>query len=219
MRNNATNHAAGADEARHQPRQQRRRRRTVWLAIAGIASFAGLGALTPSSATADVAHTSGTDALVARNDGGRGEVANYERARVVRHDGLVAVVSDAPEGLRAKRRDLEAHEQVLESLGDAGPVLPMRFGSVAADDTAVEAELRAAGGGSYEDRVAFGEQVAAAVPAAWMNTPTDALPPAAVMSASVPATYRVTTDDAGEVASYERLHRYNRGRTSAVANP
>jgi hypothetical protein len=34
-------------------------------------------------------------------------------------------------------------------------------------------------------------------------------------TASVLATYRVTTDDAGEVASYERLHRYNRGRTAA----
>ena len=32
---------------------------------------------------------------------------------------------------------------------------------------------------------------------------------------SVLATYRVTTDDAGDVASYERLHRYNRGRTTA----
>jgi hypothetical protein len=31
--------------------------------------------------------------------------------------------------------------------------------------------------------------------------------------------YRVTTDDAGEVASYERLHRYNRGSTSGVIGP
>ena len=34
-------------------------------------------------------------------------------------------------------------------------------------------------------------------------------------TASVLATYRVITDDAGDVASYERLHRYNRGRTTA----
>jgi hypothetical protein len=27
------------------------------------------------------------------------------------------------------------------------------------------------------------------------------------------ASARVTTDDAGDVASYERLHRFNRGRT------
>src|SRR5262245_58848686 len=33
-------------------------------------------------------------------------------------------------------------------------------------------------------------------------------------TASVLATYRVTTDDEGDVASYERLHRYNRGRTT-----
>jgi Gas vesicle synthesis protein GvpO len=34
-------------------------------------------------------------------------------------------------------------------------------------------------------------------------------------TASVLATYRVTTDDAGDVETYERLHRYNRGRTTA----
>ena len=34
-------------------------------------------------------------------------------------------------------------------------------------------------------------------------------------TASVLATYRVTTDDEGEVASYERTHRYTRGQTAA----
>jgi Gas vesicle synthesis protein GvpO len=34
-------------------------------------------------------------------------------------------------------------------------------------------------------------------------------------TASVLATYRVTTDEAGDVAGYERLRRYNRGRVSA----
>jgi hypothetical protein len=34
-------------------------------------------------------------------------------------------------------------------------------------------------------------------------------------TASVLATYRVITDDDGDVASYERTHRYNRGRTAA----
>jgi Gas vesicle synthesis protein GvpO len=34
-------------------------------------------------------------------------------------------------------------------------------------------------------------------------------------TASLLATYRVTTDDAGEVVSYERLRRYNRGRATA----
>ena len=33
-------------------------------------------------------------------------------------------------------------------------------------------------------------------------------------TASVLATYRVTTDDAGDVAAFERLRRYSRGRTT-----
>lgn len=61
--------------------------------------------------------------------------------RVVRGERLAAVVSDAPENLRPKRRDLEAHERVLESLVADGTVLPMRFGAVAADDEAVRREL------------------------------------------------------------------------------
>jgi hypothetical protein len=61
--------------------------------------------------------------------------------RAVRHKGLTAVVSDAPEGLRPKRRDLVAHETVLETLSAAGAVVPMRFGTVAPDDDAVVVEL------------------------------------------------------------------------------
>jgi Gas vesicle synthesis protein GvpO len=38
-------------------------------------------------------------------------------------------------------------------------------------------------------------------------------------TASVLATYRVTTDEAGDVAGYERLRRYNRGRVSAPDDP
>jgi hypothetical protein len=34
-------------------------------------------------------------------------------------------------------------------------------------------------------------------------------------TASILATYRVTTDDAGDVASFERVRRYGRGRTAA----
>ncbi len=125
---------------------------------------------------------------------------------------IVAVVSDAPDGLRAKRRDLLAHEEVLEKLCSQGATLPMRFGVVGEDDDAVvaevsgrseeytdlltrltgqveinvkathhedevlrqvlldDAELRAQheriqsdGGGSYEERISFGEKVANAV--------------------------------------------------------
>jgi Gas vesicle synthesis protein GvpL/GvpF len=132
--------------------------------------------------------------------------------RLVRQDGLAAVVSDAPENLRAKRRDVEAHERVVDTLSVAGTVLPMRFGTVAADDGAVKAELasgakrytrllkrlggkvevnvkavhredavlrelllgnrdlrdlgealRAAGGGSHQDKVEFGQRVSAAL--------------------------------------------------------
>ncbi|WP_250291356.1 GvpL/GvpF family gas vesicle protein [Streptomyces atroolivaceus] len=57
-------------------------------------------------------------------------------------DGQVtAVVSDAPLQLRARRRDLLAHQELLLSLSDRGPVLPMRFGVVASDEASVCAQL------------------------------------------------------------------------------
>ncbi|MFD4573336.1 GvpL/GvpF family gas vesicle protein [Streptomyces sp. NPDC058417] len=61
--------------------------------------------------------------------------------RVVDGRGLRAVVSDAPDGLRPKRRDLQAHQRVQESLMRAGAVLPLRFGLVAPDDAAVRQAL------------------------------------------------------------------------------
>lgn len=54
--------------------------------------------------------------------------------RVLRAGELALVVSDAPEALRGKRRDLMAHQAVLERLLADGTVLPMRFGLVAPDD-------------------------------------------------------------------------------------
>lgn len=57
--------------------------------------------------------------------------------RTVQGGGLTAIVSDAPEGLRPKRRDLLAHQTVLSEAGASGSVLPMRFGSLAPDDAAV----------------------------------------------------------------------------------
>ncbi len=54
-----------------------------------------------------------------------------------------AVVSPAPEDLRGKRRDLLAHQRVLDALAAQRPVLPMRFGMVAADEPALLASLRA----------------------------------------------------------------------------
>ncbi|WEX89724.1 GvpL/GvpF family gas vesicle protein [Sinorhizobium garamanticum] len=131
--------------------------------------------------------------------------------RLVREQDLVAVVSDAPENLRAKRRDLVKHNAVIGRIYAADTVLPMRFGMVAPDDEAVQTELRSGArrygellsridghvelnvkgvhaeeallrdlllqndelrarnhalrtaGGGHQDKVAFGESVAAAV--------------------------------------------------------
>lgn len=134
--------------------------------------------------------------------------------RTIEADDLFAIVSDAPENLRAKRRDLLAHEEVLEELCTQGATLPMRFGIVADDDEAVGREvarsaenynrllteldgrievnvkakhhedavlqqvllddnglrahndrIRDSGGGSYEERIQFGELVSRAVEA------------------------------------------------------
>ncbi|NEY33848.1 gas vesicle protein [Streptomyces sp. PRKS01-65] len=73
---------------------------------------------------------------------GMGGVGDPPRpVRILREGELAAVVSDAPEGLRPKRKDLLAHQNVLSETGAAGCVLPMRFGSVAADDQAVTGVL------------------------------------------------------------------------------
>ncbi|SCK52247.1 GvpL/GvpF family gas vesicle protein [Streptomyces sp. WMMB 322] len=61
--------------------------------------------------------------------------------RTVKSGSLGAVVSDAPGDLRAKRRDLAAHQAVLERLMADGATLPMRFGLVGPDDGAVETVL------------------------------------------------------------------------------
>jgi hypothetical protein len=61
--------------------------------------------------------------------------------RVLTAGDLAAVVSDAPEGLRPKRKDLLAHQNVLSEAGAAACVLPMRFGSVAPDDDTVTSVL------------------------------------------------------------------------------
>jgi alkanesulfonate monooxygenase SsuD/methylene tetrahydromethanopterin reductase-like flavin-dependent oxidoreductase (luciferase family) len=61
--------------------------------------------------------------------------------RVVKAGLLCAVVSDAPEDLRPKRRDINAHQAVQERLMADGTVLPLRFGLMAADDEAVQAAL------------------------------------------------------------------------------
>ncbi|MEV5146858.1 GvpL/GvpF family gas vesicle protein [Streptomyces sp. NPDC052727] len=61
--------------------------------------------------------------------------------RVLRQGELAAIVSDAPDQLRPKRRDLLAHQRVLHEAGAGGVVLPMRFGSASPDDDTVNRVL------------------------------------------------------------------------------
>ncbi|HEX5565375.1 MAG TPA: GvpL/GvpF family gas vesicle protein [Streptomyces sp.] len=61
--------------------------------------------------------------------------------RVVREGGLAALVSDCPEDLRPKRRDLLAHQHVLTEAGGRGAVLPLRFASLSEDEETVRRVL------------------------------------------------------------------------------
>lgn len=84
---------------------------------------------------------------------GMGGIGDPSRTvRVLREGPLAAVVSDAPDDLRPKRRDLLAHQGVLAEAGGGGPVLPMRFGSLAPDDEAVTTVL-AERAGHYQERL------------------------------------------------------------------
>ncbi|MEI7034737.1 GvpL/GvpF family gas vesicle protein [Streptomyces pratensis] len=74
-------------------------------------------------------------------DGLRGVGDPPSALRVLRTGGVAAVVGDAPPGLRAKRRDVMAHQGVLETLMADGSTLPMRFGLVAPGDDDVTAAL------------------------------------------------------------------------------
>ncbi|MDX3640983.1 GvpL/GvpF family gas vesicle protein [Streptomyces sp. MB09-02B] len=73
---------------------------------------------------------------------GMGGVGDPARpVRILKEGELAAIVSEAPEGLRPKRKDLLAHQNVLSEAGAGGPLLPMRFGSVAPDDASVTGVL------------------------------------------------------------------------------
>ncbi|WP_431964164.1 GvpL/GvpF family gas vesicle protein [Actinacidiphila sp. bgisy160] len=54
-----------------------------------------------------------------------------------------AVISAAPVPLRARRRDLLAHQEVLLTLAIDGPVLPMRFGMLAPNAESLHEQLEA----------------------------------------------------------------------------
>ncbi|MYU25265.1 GvpL/GvpF family gas vesicle protein [Streptomyces sp. SID8352] len=63
------------------------------------------------------------------------------RPRLLAQGPVAAVVSAAPPRLRARRRDLMAHQDLLLALAGTRPVLPMRFGTVAPDEETVCGEL------------------------------------------------------------------------------
>src|SRR5688500_15598277 len=73
------------------------------------------------------------------------------RVRAVRHRDVAALVSDVPPHLvgdasdvRAMRRDLRAHSDVLNRVTEHGTILPVRYGTVLPDDAAVVAHVLAA---------------------------------------------------------------------------
>ncbi|MFF4243286.1 GvpL/GvpF family gas vesicle protein [Streptomyces sp. NPDC001822] len=79
--------------------------------------------------------------------------------RLVGEGKVRAVVSDAPPQLRARRRDLMAHQDLLLRLSDDGPVLPMRFGVIAPDEDSLRHSLA----GSQAEHLATLEHLAGGV--------------------------------------------------------
>jgi hypothetical protein len=64
------------------------------------------------------------------------------RVEVVEADGLAVLVSPlADDRVRAKRRDLLAHSDVLQAAHDRGVVLPLRFGMLFASEPELRREL------------------------------------------------------------------------------
>lgn len=74
-------------------------------------------------------------------EGCRGVGAAPSPVRLLRRGRLAAVVSDAPENLRARRRDLMAHQELLSALAARGPLIPMRFGMVSPDEETLMREI------------------------------------------------------------------------------
>ncbi|MFD7554340.1 GvpL/GvpF family gas vesicle protein [Streptomyces sp. NPDC059835] len=76
-----------------------------------------------------------------RLDGMTGVGAQPSPVRAVTAGSLCAVVSDISEEIRPKRRDLQVHQEVLESLMADAVILPLQFGYLASDDQAVQTAL------------------------------------------------------------------------------
>ena len=90
------------------------------------------------------------DAVEAWSEG----IAGGEVDQVVHRD-LAAIVSDVPgPRVRATRRDLMRHSNVLASVFEDGEVLPLRFGTLYPDRNAVVDSLLAARHGELHDLLA-----------------------------------------------------------------
>lgn len=74
-------------------------------------------------------------------DGLTGVGSSPSPLRSVTARSLCAVVSDVSEEIRPKRRDLLVHQEVQERLMADGPILPLQFGYIASDDSAVQQVL------------------------------------------------------------------------------
>lgn len=80
-----------------------------------------------------------SDAERAANGAARATAASVE---VVEHEGLAALVSPASErAIRLSRQSVVAHSDVLQAAFECGPVLPLRLGTVLADQAAVAGYL------------------------------------------------------------------------------
>ncbi|MGX1850064.1 GvpL/GvpF family gas vesicle protein [Streptomyces sp. NBC_01456] len=123
---------------------------------------------------------------------------------------LAAVISPAPPRLRARRRDLLAHQELLLALAADGPVLPMRFGMVAPDETVIRRQLSEA-----EDRhLAALDGVAGRVEINVKALPADEALPALVQG---DATIRQLREAVRRRPSYEANVRLGEAVATALA--
>jgi hypothetical protein len=82
------------------------------------------------------------DSHPVRLDGLTGVGDPPEELATLSESGLTAIVSSVPEGLRARRRDVMAHQNVLQRLMADGAVLPLRFGMAAAEPQEIREILK-----------------------------------------------------------------------------
>lgn len=63
------------------------------------------------------------------------------QVRAVTLEDVAALVSDVPVPIRAKRRELMSHSEVLNEVGASHTVLPLRFGTTFADENTVVSDF------------------------------------------------------------------------------